>query len=181
MNECRTIAVTDTTEVSIETVNVLVSIQTTKSRISSRYVPTNRRDILWLRPYKQEGNTVASSLQTGQTYRGCVPKTGEPFVATSLQTRGTYHGCVPKTGGTHRGCVPINRRDIPWLSHPVSGLSPLMSGVDPRLVYMGFMVNKVALSVFPKHFYFLGHAVAHFVEALRYELEGHGFDSRWCH
>ena len=26
-----------------------------------------------------------------------------------------------------------------------------------------------------------GHAVAQLVEALRYELEGRGFDSRWCH
>jgi len=26
-----------------------------------------------------------------------------------------------------------------------------------------------------------GHAVAHLVEALCYELEGRGFDSRWCH
>jgi hypothetical protein len=25
----------------------------------------------------------------------------------------------------------------------------------------------------------MGHAVAHFVEALRYEPEGRGFDSRW--
>ena len=27
----------------------------------------------------------------------------------------------------------------------------------------------------------LGHAVAQLVEALRYEPEGRGFDSRWCH
>ena len=27
----------------------------------------------------------------------------------------------------------------------------------------------------------VGHAVAQLVEALRYKLEGHGFDSRWCH
>jgi hypothetical protein len=26
-----------------------------------------------------------------------------------------------------------------------------------------------------------GHAVAQLIEALRYEPEGHGFDSRWCH
>ena len=26
-----------------------------------------------------------------------------------------------------------------------------------------------------------GNAVAHLVEALRYKLEGRGFDSRWCH
>ena len=26
-----------------------------------------------------------------------------------------------------------------------------------------------------------GHAVAQLVEALRYKLEGHGFDSLWCH
>jgi hypothetical protein len=26
-----------------------------------------------------------------------------------------------------------------------------------------------------------GHAVAHLVETLRYEPEGRGFDSRWCH
>ena len=26
-----------------------------------------------------------------------------------------------------------------------------------------------------------GHAVAQLVEALRYKLEGRGFDSRWCH
>jgi hypothetical protein len=26
----------------------------------------------------------------------------------------------------------------------------------------------------------LGHAVAQLVEALRYKLEGRGFDSRWC-
>jgi hypothetical protein len=27
----------------------------------------------------------------------------------------------------------------------------------------------------------MGHAVGHLVEALRYKLEGHGYDSRWCH
>ena len=27
----------------------------------------------------------------------------------------------------------------------------------------------------------MGHAVAQLVEALRYKLEGRGFDSRWCH
>ena len=27
----------------------------------------------------------------------------------------------------------------------------------------------------------LGYAVAQLVEALRYKLEGRGFDSRWCH
>jgi hypothetical protein len=26
-----------------------------------------------------------------------------------------------------------------------------------------------------------GHAVAQFVETLRYKMEGCGFDSRWCH
>jgi hypothetical protein len=26
-----------------------------------------------------------------------------------------------------------------------------------------------------------GHAVAQLVKALRYKLEGRGFDSRWCH
>jgi len=26
-----------------------------------------------------------------------------------------------------------------------------------------------------------GHVVAHLVEALRYQPEGHGFDSRWCY
>ena len=33
----------------------------------------------------------------------------------------------------------------------------------------------VILTVFP------GHAVSHLVEALRYNLEERGFDSRWCH
>jgi hypothetical protein len=28
---------------------------------------------------------------------------------------------------------------------------------------------------------FRGHAVAQFVEALRYKPEGRGFNSRWCH
>jgi hypothetical protein len=28
--------------------------------------------------------------------------------------------------------------------------------------------------------YFLGHAVAQLVEALRYKPEGRGIDSRWC-
>jgi len=28
---------------------------------------------------------------------------------------------------------------------------------------------------------FVGHALAQLVEALRYKLEGRGFDSRWCH
>ena len=28
---------------------------------------------------------------------------------------------------------------------------------------------------------YLRHAVAQLVEALRYKLEGRGFDSRWCH
>jgi hypothetical protein len=27
----------------------------------------------------------------------------------------------------------------------------------------------------------MGHAVAQLVEALRYKLEGRGFDSPWCH
>jgi len=27
----------------------------------------------------------------------------------------------------------------------------------------------------------MGHAVAHLVEALRYEPTSRGFDSRWCH
>jgi len=27
----------------------------------------------------------------------------------------------------------------------------------------------------------MGHAVAQLVQALRYKLEGRGFDSRWCH
>jgi hypothetical protein len=33
------------------------------------------------------------------------------------------------------------------------------------------------------YFYFtlLGHVTAQLVEALYYKLEGHGFDSRWCH
>jgi len=29
--------------------------------------------------------------------------------------------------------------------------------------------------------FYLGHAVAQLVEALRYKPEGRGFDSRWCH
>ena len=29
--------------------------------------------------------------------------------------------------------------------------------------------------------YYMGHAVAQFVEALRYKPVGRGFDSRWCH
>ena len=32
------------------------------------------------------------------------------------------------------------------------------------------------------HFMWIGgHAVAQLVEALRYKLEGRGFDSQWCH
>ena len=27
----------------------------------------------------------------------------------------------------------------------------------------------------------VGHAMAHLIEALRYKLESHGLDSRWCH
>ena len=27
----------------------------------------------------------------------------------------------------------------------------------------------------------MGHGVVQLVEALRYKLEGRGFDSRWCH
>ena len=37
------------------------------------YVPINRKDIPWLRPYKQEGYTMATSLQTGGTHLGYVP------------------------------------------------------------------------------------------------------------
>ena len=37
-------------------------------------------------------------------------------------------------------------------------------------------VNKIAGSVIIG-----GYALAQLVEALRYESEGHGFDSRWCH
>ena len=31
------------------------------------------------------------------------------------------------------------------------------------------------------YIWFVGHAVAQLVEALRYKPEGHRFDSRWCH
>ena len=31
------------------------------------------------------------------------------------------------------------------------------------------------------YIYTRGYAVAQLVEALRYKLEGRGFDSRWCH
>jgi hypothetical protein len=31
------------------------------------------------------------------------------------------------------------------------------------------------------HSSLLGHAVVHLVQALRYKLEGCGFDSQWCH
>jgi hypothetical protein len=114
MNECRIIAVTDTTEVSIEAMNLLVSIQTTKDRISNRYVPTNRTATPWLRPYKQEGNTVVTSIQTGGPYRGCVPTNRRdipwlrPYkqeghnVAASLQTGGPYRGSAVQSPACHR-------------------------------------------------------------------------------
>ena len=38
---------------------------------------------------------------------------------------------------------------------------------------------KLILYVTPS--YALGHVVAQLTEALRYKLEGQGFDSRWCH
>jgi hypothetical protein len=51
-----------------------------------------------------------------------------------------------------------------------------------------FMVLFVMLVIqSPSHlifFYFvpkMGHAVAHLVEALPYNTESRGFDSRWCH
>ena len=31
------------------------------------------------------------------------------------------------------------------------------------------------------HIVFVGHAVIKLIEARRYKLEGHRFDSRWCH
>jgi hypothetical protein len=39
------------------------------------------------------------------------------------------------------------------------------------------------LFFFPPRFHYvcMGYAVAQLVEALRYKLEGRGFDSRWCH
>jgi hypothetical protein len=77
-------------------------------------------------------------------------------VATSLKTGGPYPGSA----------VQSYTADV---------------RVRSQISLYGFMVNKVVLSVFSKYFYFLGHAVARFVGALRYKLEGHGFDSRWCH
>ena len=123
-----------------------------------------------LRPYKKDGHTMATSLSTGGIPWLRPYKQEGHTLATSLQTEGTY-----------LGYVPTNRRDIPWFSCSVSSLSPLMSGFDPRLVYMGFMVFKVAFSFFSKYLYFLGHEVAQFVGALRHKQEGHGFDSRWRH
>jgi len=43
------------------------------------------------------------------------------------------------------------------------------------LVTYTFKIN------FQGYFRIWGHAVSQLVEALRYKLEGHEFDSRWCH
>ena len=77
-------------------------------------------------------------------------------MATSLQTGGPCRGYASTNRRVIPCYVPANRRDVPWLSRSVSDLSPLMSGFDPRLVYMGFMVNKLALSVFSNYLHFLG-------------------------
>jgi hypothetical protein len=45
---------------------------------------------------------------------------------------------------------------VPWLRRLVAGLSPRRSGVDPGSVYVGFVVDKVALGqvFFPEYFGF---------------------------
>jgi hypothetical protein len=105
----------------------------------------------WLRPSKQEGHTVVTSLQTGGPYRGYVPtnRRAMPWLRPYKQEGHTVVASL-QTGGPYCGYVPTNRRDILWLSRSVSGLSPLMPGFDPRLVYMGFIVNKLVLSIFSK-------------------------------
>ena len=69
------------------------------------------------------------------------------------------------------------------LTHFSSGIPVSCFGV----VIMGWNNNtEVKLAVTSKKcflcmsFKWWGHAVAQLVEALRYKLEGRGFDSRWC-
>ena len=58
-----------------------------------------------------------------------------------------------------------------WLCHRISAaisLENLQNRKKKGHIYYDNMIRE-------------GHAVAHLVEALRYKLKGHGFDSRWCH
>jgi hypothetical protein len=60
---------------------------------------------------------------------------------------------------------------MPWLKL-------LLAGFDPEPVHVNFVLDKVT----PEKDFFrilLFYAVAQLVEALRYEPEGRGFDSRW--
>ena len=49
-----------------------------------------------------------------------------------------------------------------------------------ELQFLNYLfANEVAI-LYPVDLLDRGHAVAQLVEALRYKLEGRGFDSRWC-
>jgi len=43
------------------------------------------------------------------------------------------------------------------------------------------VVNFIVFIFYISNNLYRGHAVAQFVEALRYKPEGRGLDSRWCH
>jgi len=50
-------------------------------------------------------------------------------------------------GGTHTQMAwsPQERRTVPWLKQLFASLSPWRPGFNPRSVYVGFVVGKVAL------------------------------------
>ena len=69
------------------------------------------------------------------------------------------------------------------LQFPERSLCHVMSDrlVQFILFLSYYIIMLYLLYIFGYHIRVLGHAMAQFVEALRYKPEGGGFDSRWCH
>ena len=67
--------------------------------------------------------------------------------------------------------------DTPQLGHP-SNLFSFLKQKDEFLRFGGHCALSVYICC---ALHFRGHVVPQSVEALRYELEGHRFDSQWCH
>ena len=68
------------------------------------------------------------------------------------------------------------------LQFPERSLCHVMSDrlVQFILFLSYYIIMLYLLYIFGYHIRVLGHAMAQFVEALRYKPEGGGFDSRWC-
>jgi hypothetical protein len=66
----------------------------------------------------------------------------------------------------------------PSIYYTLTAISSGLSGWSIQLIsHVNQMTESVKYSLSLTH----GHAVAQFVEALRYKPEGRGCDSRWCH